>query len=130
MRACVRGCVRACVRACVRESMRRCVCVFALSRHCLTATVGTVSHVSLSRCSGLSSSIDFGHAISDSLNLAGFEDSCRRPADLCQRQLGVFFVVALASQQRQRVCSIGLWPAVHWLHVACEAYVQTDPAEL
>ena len=30
------------------------VCGVALSQHCLTATVGTVSLVSLSRCSGLS----------------------------------------------------------------------------
>ena len=29
------------------------VCGVALSQHCLTATVGTVSLVSLSRCSGL-----------------------------------------------------------------------------
>ena len=50
----------ACVCACVRA----CVCVIAISRHCLTATV---SHVPLLRYYGLSSAIDFGHAISVSL---------------------------------------------------------------
>ena len=62
-----------------------CVCVRAivLSHHCLTATVGTVLFVSLPRCSGLCSSIDFIHAISASLDFAGFEIACRLPADLC-----------------------------------------------
>ena len=73
------ACVRACVRACMRA------CAIALSRRCLTATVGTVSLMPLSRRSGLCSSIDFGHTISASLDLAGFEDACR----LCRRQLGV-----------------------------------------
>ena len=53
--------------------------MIALSHHCLTATVGTVSFVPLSGCPGLCSSIDFGHAISASLDLAGFEDACRLP---------------------------------------------------
>ena len=57
----------------------------------------------LLRCSGLSSSIDFCYAISASLDLAGFEDACRLPADLCGGQLGVLLMVALASEQRQRV---------------------------
>ena len=70
--ACVRVCV--CVRACVRACMR----------------------VRISRSS---IGIDFGHVISANLYLAGFEDACRLPADLCRGRLGVLFVVAI--QQRQ-----------------------------
>ena len=74
--------------------------MIAILRHCLTATV---SQVPLLRCYGLSSAIDFGHAISASLDLAGFEDACRLSAVLFRGQLGMLFVVTLASQQRQRV---------------------------
>ena len=78
----------------------RCKCVISLSCHCLAATFSLVSP---SVCSGLFSSIDFGRAISASLHLVGSTYACRFPADLCRRQLGVLFVVALASQQRQRM---------------------------
>ena len=75
--------------------------MIALSCHCLAATVGTVSLVPPSRCSGLSFSSDFVRATSTSLDLFGFADAFRLPADLCRELLGVLFVVALASQQRQ-----------------------------
>ena len=46
--------------------------------HCLTATLETVSLVPLPRCSGLCSSIDFGHVISASPDL---EDLSKTLAD-------------------------------------------------
>ena len=75
--------------------------MIALSRHCLTATMGTVSRVPVSRGSGLLFSIDFGHAISASLDIVGFADACRLPADIYRGKLGMLFVVGLAKQQHQ-----------------------------
>ena len=66
---CVRVRVGVCVRVRVRVRGRVRVCV---------------SLVPLSRCFGLWSSIDFRHAKSASLDIAGFEDACRRLADLCR----------------------------------------------
>ena len=53
-----------------------CICVIAFSCHCLIATARTVSHVPLSGCSDLGSSINFGRAISASQDLTGFEEAC------------------------------------------------------
>ena len=75
-----------CVCVCV------CACVYSSS-----GGGGAVSLVPLSGWSGLYSSIDFGHAISANIDLAGFRDACRLPADLCRQQLGVLLVVVLAS---------------------------------
>ena len=98
---CVMALSRHCLTATVGtvSDSRNTVCVMALSRHCLTATVGTVLLAPFSRCSCFCSSIDFGYAISGSLDLAGLEDACRLPADLCRGHFGMLFVVALASQR-------------------------------
>ena len=41
-----------------------------------------ISIVSLPECSGLGSSVDFGHVPSASLDISGREDACRRPTHL------------------------------------------------